>query len=188
MCHFVDCDILKSTAATRFETDKNGFSCTVTRDKRSLVFFSVPYDEGFSATVDGKSVEIEKANVGFMAIPVDAGTSIIRFSYHTPGLDTGIYVSLVSIIVFLIYFIIITIYQNRHPMKSEYPEGEKLLSRFKAEKLSSAISEQVDLNDLDDTEENKTLLDKLDIDIKDDNPQKDNPSDGFTINTDAFND
>ncbi len=183
-----DCDILKSTAATRFETDKNGFSCTVTRDKRSLVFFSVPYDEGFSATVDGKSVEIEKANVGFMAIPVDAGTSIIRFSYHTPGLDTGIYVSLISIIIFLVYFIICAIYYNNHTSDISYPEGEKLLSRFKAEKLSSAISEQLDLNDLDDTEENKTLLDKLDIDIKEDTTTYDTSSGGFTINTDAFND
>ena len=106
----------------------------------------------------------------------------------SPGLDTGIYVSLISIIIFLVYFIICAIYYNNHTSDISYPEGEKLLSRFKAENLSSAISEQLDLNDLDDTEENKTLLDKLDIDIKEDTTTYDTSSGGFTINTDAFND
>lgn len=180
-----DCDILKKTAATRFITDNRGFSCTVTRDKRSLVFFSVPYDEGFSATVDGKPVEIEKVNIGFMAVPVNAGTSVIRFNYKTPGLDTGIYVSLISIIVFLVYFIICAIYYNNHTSDISYPEGERFLDRARAEKISQEVELSLDLNEpSDDT----SLLDKLDIDIKDDNPQKDNPSDGFTINTDVFND
>lgn len=52
--------------------------------------FSVPYEEGWSATVNGKPAEVEKVSVGFMAVKVPAGTSQIRFNYRTPGLTLGI--------------------------------------------------------------------------------------------------
>ena len=54
------------------------------------VFVSVPYSAGWSATMDGKPVEIQRANVGFMAVEADGGRHEIRFSYRTPGLDAGL--------------------------------------------------------------------------------------------------
>ena len=86
-----DCEQLKQTSADSFETDNNGFTAKVTRDKENLVFFSVPYDEGWSATVNGKEVEIEKVNVGFMAVKVDAGVSEIRFNYTAPSLFISLF-------------------------------------------------------------------------------------------------
>lgn len=40
--------------------------------------------------MDGESVEILKANVGFMAVEVDGESHKLRFSYVTPGLDLGL--------------------------------------------------------------------------------------------------
>ena len=54
------------------------------------VFVSVPYSAGWSATMDGKPVEILRANIGFMAVEADGGRHEIRFSYRTPGLDAGL--------------------------------------------------------------------------------------------------
>ena len=171
-----DASKLAATSADTFSTDNYGFSATVSREHRSLVFFSVPYDEGWTATVNGEKAEIEKVNVGFMAVAVPAGISEIRFNYTTPGLDTGIYVTLVSLIVFLIYFIICSIYNRRHPADTVYPEGERLIEKWLNENLSAADS-------ADELFE-PSLLDKL----EDSSPQipKEKNTGGFSINTDLF--
>ena len=91
-----DAAALNKTSADEFTTDNRGFTAVVTRSAKSLVFFSVPYDKGWTATVDGEPAEIEKVNVGFMAVAVNPGTSIIRFYYQTPGLNAGIYITLCS--------------------------------------------------------------------------------------------
>ena len=55
-------------------------------DSRNLVFFSVPYDEGWTATVNGKPVDVEEVDNGLMAVPAEAGDNTIEFHYETPGL------------------------------------------------------------------------------------------------------
>lgn len=168
---------LAKTSAKDFKVDNYGFSATVERDKKSLVFFSVPYDEGWSATVDGKPAKIEKVNVGFMAVAVEKGTSVIRFNYRTPGLDTGIYVSLISLIVFLVYFILCSIYKSTHPSNTKYPEGEKMLNDW-------AQDNDILLQDTPEPPREPTLLDLLD------KPETDAPGgkrSGFSVNTDLFN-
>ena len=172
-----DANILSQTSAQSFVTDNYGFTATVIRDKKSLVFFSVPYDQGWSATVDGVDVDIERVNVGFMAVPVDAGTSIIRFSYRTPMLDMGIYITLVSLIVFLIYFIACRIHYTRHPADTSYPEGEEMLEKWKSEEISETVKEI-----MRDRKE-PSLLDKLE------SPEETAPQPidgGFNINTHIF--
>ena len=184
----LDAEELNSTAATGFTTDNRGFSCTVVRDKKSLVFFSVPYDEGWSATVDGKRAEIEKVNVGFMAVVVEPGTSVIRFDYTTPGLDAGIYITLVSIIVFLIYFIICGIHGSRRSFaEPRYPEGEKLLGRWRREELAKAVSENLSAQDM--PEDSPSLLDKLDGQLTEPSFEPPGGTDGgFTVNLNVFDD
>ena len=71
------CDDLRKTSATKFKVDNGGFTANVTRKKDTLVFFSVPYDKGWSATVNGKPCEIEKVNAGFMAVKVEKGKSVM---------------------------------------------------------------------------------------------------------------
>ena len=58
--------------------------------------------------VNGKPVDIEKVNVGFMAVEVPADrVSEITFQYKTPGLKTGFIVTIVSFAVFAVYMLII---------------------------------------------------------------------------------
>lgn len=169
---------LAGTSADSFYTDNYGFSATVTRERANLVFFSVPYDKGWSATVNGEPAEIEKVNVGFMAVKVPAGRSVIRFNYRTPGLDTGIYVSLVSLIVFLVYFIICGVYNRRHPAETYYPEGDRLLEKWANENAGTADTDA-------DIPLPPTLLDMLDEPNDAGVDEVENP-DGFSINTDLF--
>lgn len=133
-----DSEKLRETSADEFIIDNNGFTAKVRRDKKSLVFFSVPYDEGWSATVNGKAVEIEKVNVGFMAVAVDDGVSDIRFNYRNAGLDLGITVTVISAVIFIIYILISAIYIKKHPSSNEYPEGKKLLDAWQSDDIFEA--------------------------------------------------
>ena len=134
-----DCEQLKQTSADSFETDNNGFTAKVTRDKENLVFFSVPYDQGWSATVNGKEVEIEKVNVGFMAVKVDAGVSEIRFNYTAPGLVNGLLITGGACALLLIYILIWSIYKKHHSPENCYPEGEELIKKWREQDREDAI-------------------------------------------------
>ncbi len=72
------------------------------------MFFSVPFEEGWSAEVDGKPVDIEKVNVGFMAVKVsgDGTEHTIHFTYRTPGFKPGIVISCAAVLLFAAYFVI----------------------------------------------------------------------------------
>lgn len=131
-----DCRKLAATSAISFETNKKGFTATVERDKENLVFFSVPYDEGWSATVNGKAVEIEKVNSGFMAVLVPAGQSTIRFTYTTPGLYTGVTITALTAIIILLYAIIFTFVNKKSPKQTIYPEGEALLIKWRMDEIA----------------------------------------------------
>lgn len=175
----VDAAALKGDAADSFNVDNNGFSATVTRDKKSLVFFSVPYDKGWTATVNGKVVEIEKVNVGFMAVAVDAGVSEIRFNYKNTGLAIGTSVTLCAVVIFIIYMLASLVYIKNHPADTEYPEGKNLLDSWRADDIvESALVYE------DKQTPIKSILDRLD-----DNPisQSNELSGGFKIDQDAFN-
>ena len=71
-----------------------------------MVFFSVPYDDGWSATVNGEEVTVEKVDYGFVAVRADAGDSEIVFHYRTPGLALGALLSLVGILLLLLYLFV----------------------------------------------------------------------------------
>lgn len=133
---------LRETSAQSFETDNSGFTATVSRERETLVFFSVPFEEGWSATVNGKEAEIEKVNAGFMAVKVDAGISEIRFNYMTPGLKTGILLTTFAAAILLVYVISFAIYSHKHKSEATYPEGDLLLKEWKKQEIIIAINER----------------------------------------------
>ena len=98
-----ECRERAATACDTFQYDSKGFQATIETEEPNLVFFSVPWDEGWSAEVNGESVEIEKVDIGFMAVPVSSGNSEIVFTYHTPGLKTGALLSLGGLVLFIGY-------------------------------------------------------------------------------------
>lgn len=97
-----------------FEYTNTGFTASIDLQSDNLVFFSVPYDDGWSAEVNGIPVEIEKVNVGFMAVLVPAGeNNEIKFTYKTPGLELGIKITTVSVVIFAGYLITCAVIKRR---------------------------------------------------------------------------
>ncbi|MEG2144142.1 MAG: YfhO family protein, partial [Oscillospiraceae bacterium] len=95
----------KLNSAYAFKTDNLGFTAKIKSQKESLMFFSVPYSRGFTATVNGIPTAIEKANIGFMAVRIPKGEVEVRFNYMTPGLKLGLNISAVAIIILICYLL-----------------------------------------------------------------------------------
>lgn len=112
-------DVAERRAQTcdSFTVDNKGFVATSSFAQEELVFFSVPWDKGWSATVNGEPVDIEKVNVGFMAVRVPAGSSEICFNYVTPGLWVGAAVTIFSLLLFVGY---VTVQRRLEPETIEY--------------------------------------------------------------------
>ncbi len=88
-----------------FEYDADHFSGTISLAEPKLVFFSVPYDKGWSAQVNGEPVAIERVSNGFMAVRCEAGENDIVFSYETVGLKAGLWLSLGGILLLAAYLL-----------------------------------------------------------------------------------
>lgn len=114
--YFKDCQDRAATAAQKTVFSNNSFTSEITLAKDNLVFYSVPYEEGWSAQVDGKEAKIEQVNVGFMAVLVPAGNHTVTFTYRTPYLNEGILVTLVTAVLAGIYLLIVFCYRKKHPL------------------------------------------------------------------------
>ena len=105
------CETLRQHSCRYFAYTDDGFEAAYdNRGGETLVFFSVPFSDGFSATVNDIPVGIERADFGFMAVRVPARTdSLIRFTYETPGLKTGVLLSFGALAAFAVYLAVVII-------------------------------------------------------------------------------
>ncbi len=121
-----DCNARRAAGVTSFTANDCGFEAVTDYEESTLVFFSVPYDDGFTATVNGQSTQIEKVDNGLMAIRVPAGHAEISFVYETPGLDSGIKLSLTGIALYAVYLLVLFLQGRRRrlsPEPAEIPES-----------------------------------------------------------------
>lgn len=178
-----DASALAETSADYFDFDKNVFTATVNRKKESLVFFSVPYDEGWSAEINGQTAKIEKVNKGFMAVIVPEGESVIHFTYETPGLKAGAMVSLGGFTVFLIYFVAASFILKKHPKDVYYPEGKELIFKWHKEEIAESLENNIEEDDSPLSKINKRI-----DDFEEEETDADKKNESFDIKTDVFDD
>ena len=101
---YVDfCRERAADACDTFVCDSYGFEATITLDRPKLVFFSVPYESGWTAQVNGEAADVERVSYGFMAVRCESGDNTIVFHYQTPGLKIGILISAGAGAVLLLY-------------------------------------------------------------------------------------
>lgn len=105
--YLTECMRRKTTSAYYFQERSDGFSAKIKLPKENLVFFSVPYDKGFSATVNGKEAKIEKVDGGLMAVLCPAGDNVeINFKYKTQGQTAGIIITFSGAILLALYIFV----------------------------------------------------------------------------------
>lgn len=78
--------------------DSNHISGYINMEEAGKVFLSVPYEEGWTITVDGKEVEPELCGGCFMTIPLEPGEHEIALEYDPKGRKEGIIISLCALL------------------------------------------------------------------------------------------
>ena len=84
-------------------TSKNKVFATYDVQQDTSIFFTIPYDKGWSAYQEGKKIEIKQAQTGFMKVDVPKGKGTITLSFIPHGFITGAICSFTSLLLFGIY-------------------------------------------------------------------------------------
>lgn len=70
-----------------------------------LMFTSIPYDQGWTVSVDGEETEAIAFKDALIAIPLSAGNHTIELAYKPQGLKEGMIISLISLVLFMLILI-----------------------------------------------------------------------------------
>ncbi len=85
------------------EYRNGGISGTVNAESDCLLFTSIPYDEGWSVTVNGQKADIQAVGGGLLEVKLSQGSNEIQMKYHARGFGVGIIVTLINLVVFAAY-------------------------------------------------------------------------------------
>lgn len=91
------------------QVQKNGYFIT-----------SIPYQNGFRITVDGKDTAYEKVNTAFVGFPIDKGGHTIEISFETPGKKIGLSVSVVCVGIGILLFF------KKHIQRKWFTQSKRL--------------------------------------------------------------
>lgn len=125
------CKEKQDNCSSSFTYDSYGFEAEITLDKPQLVFFSVPYSDGWSAEINGKPVDVEKVSYGFMAVKAEDGDNTIVFRYRTPGLMLGFIITLSGAAILIVYLVICRVKEKKNAVSAhvryyDYTSSDKL--------------------------------------------------------------
>ena len=76
-------------------------------DKKGTLMFSIPYDKGWKAYIDGKPADLRVAQLAFLGLELEPGNYKIELKFFPPGLKAGIILFIFGIIIYAIYIYII---------------------------------------------------------------------------------
>lgn len=93
---------LRAEPLKNIEWRTNKITGTVDLSQNKILCMSIPYSRGWSAKVDGQPMQILRGNIMFMALPLVSGHHEIEFTYCTPGLKIGIWITIISIIILVL--------------------------------------------------------------------------------------
>ena len=132
-------DTAYSTTMERFrgrqmqmtEYDGNGFRGTITTTESGYVFFTLPYDPGWSFHVDGTQVSVLSVDDALMALELDEGEHTIEAVFVPRGFTQGASISIASLLVLIILIVL-----NRRQRKYR-----RSILRHKRVRSSNAVDE-----------------------------------------------
>ena len=116
-------DVMQRLAAIQLQVDEGCAddhltgSLTTTAASQ-MILTTIPYDEGWNVTVDGKPVEIEKTADALVAFRVDAaGDHEIELQYMPATIRLGIICSVSCAIIFLAILVLYPFFKHKRPVK-----------------------------------------------------------------------
>lgn len=101
--------ILKQNAAQITEFEEDYIKATVTAPKDCLLYSSIPYDRGWTVTVDGRQIDDDDyVAIGnaYLGIKLPSGEHTVEYKFFPRGLLAGIAISSATVI-FLVAFAVL---------------------------------------------------------------------------------
>ena len=86
---------------TNFRADKITGNIDMSED--GFVYTSIPNDNGWKVICDGKKIDYSIISDTLIGFNLPSGSHNIVFKYSVPGLSTGIFISVVCLIIVLAY-------------------------------------------------------------------------------------
>ena len=78
---------------------------SIKSEESNVLFFSIPYDKGWSAKVDGKTVPVMKLG-GFIGVDLKKGTHDVELQFIPRGFMAGSVISIISLVGLLAAFVL----------------------------------------------------------------------------------
>jgi uncharacterized membrane protein YfhO len=95
---------LEKDTLTMTNHTQNSIDGKIDLKEKEMLFFSIPYDKGWKATVNGKGTKLEKVNIGFMGLLLDKGMYDIHLQFEPPMVKLGSWVSVAGVLIYLYLF------------------------------------------------------------------------------------
>ena len=80
---------------------ENRIQGTISPTTKKLLFFSIPYDKGWHALIDGKPVQPILCNIGFMGLILEPGKHNVELFYHPPWFNESLLVTIITLLIYL---------------------------------------------------------------------------------------
>ena len=96
-----DVNALKEDALENIVMENNQIRGTISTEKEKLLTFSIPYQKGWSATVDGVKVPLLKTNIMYTGLEISPGEHTVILQYEMPGIRYGLIVTGISTGIFI---------------------------------------------------------------------------------------
>ena len=95
---------------------------TVSADKEGMLFTTIPYDKGWSVSVDGHWERIHDFYGAFIQVRLPEGTHTVEFRYQVPGFLAGLIISILALFALVMLTIIFRFRNRRKVTLSDVPE------------------------------------------------------------------
>lgn len=92
---------LKADTLENIVMENNQIRGTISTEKEKLLTFSIPYQKGWSATVDGVKVPLLKTNIMYTGLEISPGEHTVVLQYEMPGIRYGLIVTCISTGIFI---------------------------------------------------------------------------------------
>jgi uncharacterized membrane protein YfhO len=80
--------------------DGDSVSGEISLESPRYMVFQIPYSSGWTIEVNGKQKRPERADLCYLGVRLEEGTSQLRLVYHSPGLRAGILCSAAGLVLF----------------------------------------------------------------------------------------
>ncbi|MFQ6611385.1 MAG: YfhO family protein, partial [Fidelibacterota bacterium] len=96
-----DIGLLKKDTLTISLFSPNRIEGNILLEKPKILFFSIPFDDGWTLLVDNIEYPFYRINFGFIGTPLRQGFHTIQIKYFPPHFKIGIALSIIALLIFI---------------------------------------------------------------------------------------